>query len=148
MAGPSKYDFGAYHKPLAVGATTAVAAGAGDATAITGASHDTRGYGTATFCLVYKTTLTAAKNLSFAVEYQESSDDSSWDTAVALQAATVAETGAQSAKVGKVEFDLPLRGKKRYLRFNFTPDLSHTSTDTVDCAAVCVLGGADALPAT
>lgn len=148
MAGPFKYDFGAYCKALACGATQLVAAGTGDATAVTGASLDTLGYGSAVLCIAYKTTLTDTKTLAFAVEYQVSSDNSSWDTAVALQASTVALTGSSSTNaVGQLEFDLSLRGLKRYLRFNFTPDLSHSSADVAVCGAVAVLGGAPALPA-
>jgi hypothetical protein len=142
MANPNVSQIGKIVKLVACGATNAVAAGTGDNTAVTGASIDRLGYGSASFVIAYKTTLTAAKTLSFAAAYQESSDNSSWDTAVTLQASTVAATGAVTAEVGKVRFDLDLAGKKRYIRFNFTPDLSNTSTDVVDCAAVCVLGGA------
>jgi hypothetical protein len=147
MGSPNIANFGAYHKVLACGASTAVAAGAGDNTAVTGASIDRLGYNSATFAIGYRTTLTADKTLSYAAAYQTSPDNSSWATAVALQSATVAETGAATNKVGMVEFDLDLRGLPRYIRFNFTPDLSHSGTDTVDNAAICILGGADVLPA-
>lgn len=140
-------NFGATHKVLACGAARVTAAGAGDNTAITGASIDRLGYGSLTFAIAYKTTLASSETLKFAAEYQESSDNSNWDTATSLQAATTAETGVQTNKVGKVEFDLDLAGKKRYIRFNFTPDLSASGTDTADVSAVAVLGDAQVLPA-
>lgn len=144
---PQSADITSYLKVLACGAANAVAAGTGDNTAVTGATIDRLDYQSIVFAIAYRTTLTADKTLSFAAAYQESSDGSNWDTAVALQAATVAETGAGTNVVGKVKFALSLVGKKRYIRFNFTPDLSHTSVDTVDCAATAILGGAAVLPA-
>lgn len=148
MGAPHISNFGALHKVVCCGAATATAAGTGDNTAVTGATIDRLGYNSVTFAIAYRTTLTAAKTLGFAAEYQESSDGSNWDTATALQALTTAETGAATNEKGEVEFDLDLGGKKQYIRFNFTPDLSHSGTDTVDCAAIAILGGAETLPAT
>lgn len=133
-------------KSVACGAARVTAGGAGDNTAVTGVSIDRTGFGCAELCIAYKTTLAASATLKFAVEYQESSDGSSWDTAVALQAATTAETGAQTDKVGQVRFSVDLTGKKQYIRFNYTPDLSAGATDTADTAAVAVLGGPDVIP--
>lgn len=147
MANPNVSNLAAFIKAVACGASTAVAAGAGDATAVTGATIDRLGYGSAKFIISYRTSLTAAKTLSYAAEYQESADGSAWDTATALQTSTVQETGALTNQVGKLAFDLDLAGKKRYVRFNFTPDLSHTSTDTVDNAATAILGGPVVKPA-
>jgi hypothetical protein len=138
---------GKFLKALACGAASATAAGTGDNTAVTGATIDRLGYNSAKVAIAYKTSLTADKTLSFAVEYQESSDGTTWDTAVALQTATVAETGAKTNEVGEVTFDVDLSGLKRYVRFNFTPDLSHSGTDTVVCACTAILGGAVELPA-
>lgn len=147
MASPQKNDIGSYLKALACGASSAVAAGTGDATKVTGATVDRLGYGSAKLVVAYKTSLTAAKTLSFAVEYEESDDGSSWSSAVAIQASTVAETGALTDEVDELTFDLDLAARKRYVRYNVTPDLSHTSTDTVVFAATVVLGGARSLPA-
>lgn len=147
MGAPHIADIGKYLKEVACNAGSLVAAGTGDDTALTGATIDRLGYGSAVFVIAYKTTLTADKTLSFAAEYQESADGSSWDTAVAIQASTVAKTGAATNAIGEVKFDINLEGKKRYIRFNFTPNLSHTSTDTAVVAGTAVLGGADKLPA-
>jgi hypothetical protein len=144
---PFRTNIGKYLKALVCGAFSAVAAGTGDATAVTGATIDRKGYGSAKFIIGYKTSLTADKTLSFAAEYQESEDGSTWDTATALQASTVDKTGEVTNAVGEVEFNLDLSGKKRYIRFNFTPDLSHSGTDTAVGSAVVVLGGANELPA-
>lgn len=147
MGAPNTSNFGALHKVVACGAARVTAAGAGDNSAITGVTIDRLGYGSLTFAIAYKTTLGSSETLTFAAEYQESSDGSNWDTATSLQAATVAETGVKTAEVGEVEFDLDLSLKKRYIRFNFTPNLSASGTDTADVSAVAVLGGAAVRPA-
>jgi hypothetical protein len=122
------------------------AAGTGDATAVTGETLDRYGTGAqsladhATVVLPYLAALTAAKTLSLAVEYQTSADGSSWDTAVALQASTVAATGAGNID-GALQFNVDLSGLKRYFRVNYTPDLSNTATDTAIVMAVVVFSG-------
>lgn len=141
-------NVGAEVKVLTASTPTAVTAGgAGDNSAITGQSVDRDGYQSCVFAISYVTTLGAAETLKFAAEYQESSDNSSWGTATSLQAATTAETGLQTAKHGVVEFNLALAGKKRYIRFNQTPDLSRANTDTAVVAGTVTLGGAVTLPA-
>jgi type IV secretory pathway TrbL component len=147
MANPHISNIGALIKTVACGAARVTAAGAGDNTAVTGATIDRRGYGSAKVTVAYKTTLASAETLQFAIEYQESDDNSSWGTATALQAATTAKTGVATNAVGEVSHDLNLGGKKRYIRFNYTPNLSAGSTDTADTACVCTLGGARTLPA-
>lgn len=140
-------NIGAAIKSVACGAARVTAGGAGDNTAVTGATIDRLGYDSCEVSVLYKTTLASSETLQLAIEYQESADGSSWDTAVALQAATTAQTGVQTNKVGIVTHEVDLRAKKRYIRFNYTPNLSASGTDTADTAAVCVLGGAKTLPA-
>ena len=147
MAPPSISNFGAYCIVRACGSTNAVAAGTGDATAVTGATIDRLGYGSGKAVVSWRTTLAATKTLSLAVEYQDSADGTTWNTAVALQASTVMKTGAATDSVDEVEFSIDFAGLQRYIRINFTPDLSNTATDTVDIGAVLVLGGAETLPA-
>jgi hypothetical protein len=130
-----------------VAVAEAVAAGAGDNTKVTGQSNDRQGKWSGKLVISYKTTLAATKTLSFAIEHQDSADNSSWDTAVVDLAATVEKTGALTDDYGTVVLDVNLSGRKRYTRYNITPDLSNTATDTVDWAAVLVLGGADVVPA-
>lgn len=140
-------NIGAAIKSVACGGSMATAAGTGDNTAVTGVSIDRAGYESAKVTVGYLTTLTADKTLSLAIAYQTSSDNSNWDTAVSLQDATVAKTGAATAAVGQVSHSLDLRTLKRYIRFNYTPDLSHSGTDTAVTFCVADLGGAETMPA-
>lgn len=118
------------------------AAGTGDATAVTGEAIDRLGFRSAKINVSSLAALTAAKTLSIAVEYQDSADGSTWNTAVALMASTVVSTGAGN-KTSITSFSLDLSTLARYIRINFTPDLSHTSTDTAIVCASLVLGGKD-----
>lgn len=124
------------------------AAGTGDNTKVTGTTIDRKGStaGTladsAVLAIGYVAALTNTKTLSFAVEYQTSADNSTWDTAVVMQAATVAVTATSSTNFsGVVELSLDCSSLKRYIRFNITPDLSASGTDTATYSAVCILGG-------
>jgi len=125
------------------------AAATEDGVKITGESIDRLGYDSAALVVTAKASLANTKTLSFAAEYQDSADNSTWNTAVALYASTVLLTGSGSGtnEEGTKETALDLRGLARYIRFNVTPDLSATGTDTAVWAAVCILGGADRLPA-
>lgn len=142
-------SIGSFIKVVPCSTGAGVAAGTGDNTAITGATINRLGYDSVQFAIVAKAVLADAKTLSIAASYQESADGSNWDTAVVLQAPTVALTGGTggSTEIGVVKFDLPLVTKKQYVRFNFTPDLNATGTDTFQVGAVAVLGGPDKLPA-
>jgi len=99
--------------------------------------------------IVGKAVLQATETISFAAEYQESDDGSTWDTAVALQASTVAATGdtGGSTEGFAVELPLMLKPLKKYVRFNITPAMSASGTDTAVWAAACDLMGFDVLPA-
>lgn len=143
-------DMGAFIKTYCCGGSYATAAGTGDNTAVTGQTIDILGYDSGKVLITYQTTLTEAKTLAIAAEYQEGSGSNTWDTAVALQASTVEETGGTGGGTyyGTCEFDLNLMNKKRYLRINFTPNLSHSGTDTSICTATLLLGGADSNPCT
>lgn len=152
MISPST-DLGAHVKGAYGGCTNTagapiivVAGGAGDAVANTGTSIDRLGYDSCVVTFTSLAALTAAKTLALACEYQTSADNSSWATAVALQASTVVSTGAGNV-AAVTEFDLDLRGKDRYIRFNFTPNLSHTSTDEAIVTCSVQLGGATIVPA-
>lgn len=143
------YDLDASVKPLrASNGASIVAAGAGDNSAVTGVTIDRLGYMAAKLVLAWSATLAANKKLSLAVEYQESADGSSWDTAVVLQAlaAVATDSGAGSTMRGITEFDLNLKARKRYIRFNFTPDLDAGATDTAFIHALALLAGRDTLP--
>ena len=127
-----------------------VAASGTDNSKKTGEKIDTKGYGSGVLSLSYIATLTAAKTLSFAIEEAQSDNNSDWDAAVALQASTVVITGASGGSVdatGTSKIAINFAGKKRYLRYNITADLSHTSVDTAAFTAVVIKGGAVVKPA-
>lgn len=147
MGAPHIADFGKYFKTASCNGVSITAGGAGDNAALTGDTIDRLGYGSASFVIAYKTTLAASETLSFAAAYQVSTDGSNWDSAVTLQSLTAAKTGAVTNEHGVVKFDVNLEGLKRYIRFNFTPDLSRANTDTAVVYGAAILGGADLLPA-
>jgi hypothetical protein len=119
-----------------------VAAGAGDATAVTGKSIDRMDFDSCVFVCVWAAALADTKSLKLAMEYQESADGSSWDTAVALQASSIVATSAGgTTEYGTTSFDLSLKSKKRYIRLNFTPDLTASGTDTAAVLGAIILGG-------
>jgi len=126
------------------------AAGTGDNTEVTGAWIDRQGFDFAIVTVFGAAALTAAKTLSVATEVEDSSDGVSVDgSAVALQASTIEATGdagSGSNETFIIKHHVDLRGKERYVRFNATPDLSHSGTDTAIVAVVAHLGGCDALP--
>jgi hypothetical protein len=99
--------------------------------------------------IVGQAKLAQDKTISFAVEYQDSTDGSTWNTAVAMQTSTVAATGGTGGSTEGFKVDLPLNlyGLEKYIRFNVTPAMSATGTDTAVWAASCTLGGANQLPA-
>lgn len=112
-----------------------LAGGTGDAVKITGVAVD-RKQGTSladsmTVVTGFLAALADTKTLALAHEIQYSADNSTWDTAVVLEASTVKATGdSGSNERGRVEFNVNLRSQKRYWRVNVTPDLSATGTDT------------------
>lgn len=125
------------------------AAGTGDNTKMTGRTIDRQGFDSAVLCVGTYAALAADKTCAIAAEIQESSDGSTWDTAVALYASTVVatgDTGTGSEEWTQTRTAVNLRGRKRYVRFNVTLDLNATSTDTAVFQAQCALGGAEELP--
>ena len=148
MGTPSISNIGAFIKPVICGAARGVAAGTGDNTAVTGATIDRKNYGSCSLVIAARAVLADTKLLKIAAAYQESADGSNWDTAVALQASTTLLTGSTggTTELGVAKFDVNLMGLKRYIRFNYTPDLDASGTDTFETTAVAILGGASVLP--
>jgi hypothetical protein len=144
------HNIGAFLKALVCGAFTATAAGTGDNTAVTGQTIDRSGYQSAKLVFGAVTTLTDAKALKLAVEYQTSvlGDGSDWQTAVPLLASTALVTSSGGTTEHPTwTYDIDLTGLPRYVRFNFTPDLTASNTDTASGALSVVLGGATTTPA-
>lgn len=121
------------------------AAGAGDNTAITGntINRDTFGMPQSALLVVSAyLNLADTKGLELALEIQESSDGSTWDTAEALLANTEVKT-ASGAFTDGVVYTIPvyLGDRKQYIRFNCTPDLTNTSTDVATVHGTVILAG-------
>jgi hypothetical protein len=130
--------------------TAVTAGGAGDNTAVTGVIIDRAAIGWAesvVIAILFTTTLASAQTLSVNWTLQHGEDSGLSDAAtLATSGATVVATGAGTV-AGQVEAGVSLRGARRYVRLNFTPDLSAGSVDTAALAAALVFGGANRLPA-
>jgi hypothetical protein len=132
-----------------------VAGGAGDATEVTGLSIDRNGLGSlyesCKLVVFGQGNVTSGLTLSIAANLQDSADDSTFADFGTAHANAVALTGAsggstQSAFV--VELDNDLRGANRYIRCQFTPDLSDTNDDTANVNCLIIFGGATTYPAS
>jgi hypothetical protein len=134
--------------------STATAGGSGDATSVTGNTIDRMGFSTgsmprsAVMGVAYEATLASGKTISFGYAVQDSADSSTWAD---YQTATfaVVSTGASGGSTNKGTFEVPvdLNNARRYIRFNYQPDLSATGTDTAYADGVGFLAGFDRLPA-
>lgn len=132
--------------------TAATAGSTGDNTAVTGVTIDRVEIGTPQSCVVaipFTATLAATATLSLAYTVQEGNASNMSDAAT-LQSgvSAVIATGPSGGGTvtGTFEVSVPLMGAGRYVRVNFTPNLSAADTDTAALSAVMVFGGADRLP--
>ncbi len=129
-----------------------LAAGTGDGVKVTGQTVDRKtSDGGLAHSMVLATgwfvDLTDTKSLAFAVELQESANDSDWDAAEVVQASTVVQLAtATIAYRGVLENAIDLMDRKRYIRFNITPELSAGSADEATYHSVAILGGFDITP--
>ena len=134
--------------------STAVAAGAGNATTVTGLTIDRQGFSTgalprsAQFGVLYEATLASGNTLSFGYAVQHSANNSDW-TDYQTAGSTVVSTATGGAAAPKASFNVAvdLANAKRYVRFNYAPNLSAAGTDTCYADAVGFFGGFDKLPA-
>jgi len=126
-----------------------LAGGTGDGVKITGVSIDCIGVKSIALVTSYLAALTDTKTLALAHELQESADNSSWDSAEVIEASTVKGTGTTGGtnERGVCEFAINMHARKRYIRFNVTPELSASATDTATFHTIAVKGGHDVLPA-
>ncbi|MBC9178564.1 hypothetical protein [Pseudoroseomonas ludipueritiae] len=143
-------DDAAFSTPVYAASETALtAAGAGDNTEITTAQLDlqtqfgTRRFTSLTLVLTALATLSANKALDLkAVRFQHSDDATTWeDVKPGVTALTLTSTTAGTV-TGAADLGCNLAETKRYLRAKFTPDLSHTGTDTAKVGVAYVLSGA------
>lgn len=141
-----------HRRASAVAAVTA--GGAGDNTAVTGVIIDRAALGFPQSCVAvipFTTTLGATNTLSLAATVQSGEAANLSDaTTLASRANGVIATGPAGGGTvtGEIEIDVNLSGAGRYVRLNFTPDLSAANTDTASLgSAVFAFGGAIRLPA-
>ncbi len=124
----------------------ATAGGAGDATEVDGAWIDRRGFSSLKVVIAFTATLAQAATLSIAANLQDASDSSGTgaaDHGTALASAVRATGGTGgSTETGVIELDFDLSAADRYVRIQFTPDLSAANTDVAELAAIYVLAGA------
>lgn len=132
--------------------TSITAGGGGDNTLVTGVIHDRAAIAyplSAVFAVPFTATLAAGATLTISGVVQEG-DAANLSDAATLQTipAQVVATGpvGGGTVTGTFEVNVPLAGAGRYVRANFTPDLSAGSADTAALSAVMVFGGAERLP--
>lgn len=133
--------------------TAATAGGSGDNTEVVGVILDRAAMGYPQSCVVavpFTATLAAAATLSIAWDIDSGNASNLSGSEVLDSAATqVVATGPSGGGTvtGTFEANVSLAGAGRYVRLNFTPNLSAANTDTAALSAVMVFGGADRLPA-
>lgn len=142
---------------LASAFTSVTAGGTGDNTAVTGTTLDRFALGggslplTVEFVLAWTATLAANKSLTFKnLKVEQSSDGSNWDStayATFTDPGAVATSAGGGTVTGVTKVGLDIKGAKRYIRFDWTPDLTASGTDTATVVAMAVLAGFDRLPA-
>lgn len=132
--------------------TAVTAGGAGDNTAVTGVIIDRAALGwaqSAVLAFPFTATLAQSATLSIAytLQHGEAANLSDVATLATATSAVVATGGTGgSTETGVLEVGVSLRGARRYVRLNYTPDLSAGSTDTAGLSAVMVFAGANRLP--
>jgi hypothetical protein len=132
--------------------TAVTAGGGGDNTAVTGVIIDRAALGWPQSCVVallFTTTLAATQSLSASITVQDGDAANLSDAATFASRADaiIASSVGGGTVTGQVEFDVNLSGAKRYVRANFTPNLSASGTDTAALSEAIVFGGATRLPA-
>lgn len=146
-------NIGALIAVLRASANTAVTAGgSGDATEVNGVIFDLMEKAnpqSGVLAIPFSATLAAAATLAVGYTVETgNTDDLSDATDLATAASAVIATGPSGGGTvtGTLEVDLSLAGAGRYLRVNFTPNLSAADTDAAALSSVLVLGGFDRLP--
>ncbi|MEB3421735.1 hypothetical protein ACFSDD_17785 [Salipiger marinus] len=145
-------DIGALILPLRAAANAAATAGGtGDNTAVTGAIIDRAAVGmpqSGVLAIPFTATLAAGATLSVTYTVQEGETDDLSDAATLITDTVVAATGPTGGGTvtGCLALDVKLRAGGRYVRCNYTPNLSAANTDTAALSALLICGGMDRLP--
>lgn len=130
-----------YVKPVTTN-NDATAGGTGDATKVTGDKIIKTGYNSCLLTILGSATIGDTESIAYAVEIQDSADGSSWNTAVVLKTETTVFTsdGGDTATSFTVPLGVDISQYNKYIRFNITPNLSASGTDTCNWNAVAILG--------
>lgn len=139
-------------------ASTLTAGGAGNNTAVVGATIDRQNLGgsysagsmpmSAVFGVAYTATLAAGKALQAGLTVNSSPDGSTW-TPVPGQTfplANAAVSVAGGTVNGVAQFNVSLTSAQRYLQFVWTPNLTAASIDTASIFPMLAFGGFDRNP--
>ena len=126
------------------------AGGAGDNAAITGTTIDRYNYGVAlcaVFDIRFQATMANANTLTLkSLQIEHSPDGATWTVLTTFTDPGVVLTGAGNTQQGVARVGTSLREAYRYIRFDFTPDLSAANTDTAILTAGVTFAGFDRLP--
>lgn len=152
MSWGKQKDAGAWYKPVHARAEVDVTAGgSGDATEAAGVWIDRKGFDSLDVILSFTATLGDDETITFAANLQDANDDQGDGAGDygAAYAATLAATGDSggSTETGVVQLGFDLTMAKRYVRIQFTPDMSAANTDTSKVTPLYVLSGAKDTPA-
>lgn len=112
---------------------------------VTSSAVDRLGFDSAQVTVLAKTTLTTAKALNCTVSILDSADNDTYSSAVTLYSGAVA-SGLTTGDLTAYEINVNLAGYERYVKFELTPDLTNSGTDTGQIALVVNLCGADSIP--
>lgn len=149
-------DMGAYIKPVRAGAEVDGTAGStGDNTEVNGAWIDMKGFESLEFVLSFTATLGSGETLALIANVQDADDingtgaaDVSTDHLSAL-ASTVIATGESggSTETGIYALGIDTTMCKRFVRVQWTPNLSASGTDTFKIGQLYLQAGAKYPPA-
>lgn len=138
-------NIAAYLAGRFAGFVSATAGGAGDATEVDGPWIDRQGFESLMVALGFEAVLANTETLSFAFNLQDADDDqgtnaADFGTAVASAVAVTGDASPSGTFRGVVEHGFNVLGARRYIRLQWTPDLSAGGTDTADIMALLILG--------
>ena len=149
-------DMGAYFKPVRAGAEVdGTAASTGDNTEVDGSWIDMQGFEGLEFIWSYTAALGSGETLDMIANVQDADDisgtgaaDVSTDYLSALASTTIAtgESGG-STETGAYSLGIDTTMCKRYVRVQWTPNLSASGTDTFKIVPLYVQTGAKYPPA-
>lgn len=125
----------------AIALTSVTAGGSGDDTKILGEVIDRLGFQSGLLDISFNAKIADTKTLSVEVEITESDDNVTYTTPVVIKAEAIVYTATASVTNKRLELALPvgLAQCKRYIKFNVTPDLSNTATDTLSIVGSFIL---------